>query len=146
MCFLNAVLCLYLKFLLFLPLFTQVGPLLDWVASLRICIGYPDALLVERARYLDRKKQLLPPETRKFFDYIVGQFTLALCERRAVDTSKVTSPIFATSAVSCKNLSSSSGLKSLDEAWKMFETGQIKELHRKATILNDNVCEHSLKM
>jgi hypothetical protein len=71
MCFLNAVLCLYLKFLLFLPLFTQVGPLLDWVASLRICIGYPDALLVERARYLDRKKQLLPPETRKFFDYIV---------------------------------------------------------------------------
>ena len=49
----------------------QVGPLLDWVASLRICIGYPDALLVERARYLNRKKHLLPPETRKFFDYIV---------------------------------------------------------------------------
>lgn len=44
---------------------------MDWVASLRICIGYPDALLVERARYLNLKKHLLPPETRKFFDYIV---------------------------------------------------------------------------
>ena len=51
--------------------FFKVGPLLDWAASLRLCIGYPDAVLVERARYLDRKKQLLPPETRKFFDYIL---------------------------------------------------------------------------
>ena len=51
--------------------FFQVGPLLDWVASLRLCIGYPDSLLVERARYLTLKKHLLPPETRKFFDYIL---------------------------------------------------------------------------
>ena len=49
----------------------QVGPLLDWVASLRLCIGYPDSVLVERARYLTLKKHLLPPETRKFFDYIL---------------------------------------------------------------------------
>ncbi len=41
------------------------------MASLRLCIGYPDTVLVERARYLTLKKHLLPPETRKFFDYIL---------------------------------------------------------------------------
>ena len=48
----------------------QVGPLLDWVASLRLCIGYPDVLLVEQARYLVEKKIFLPPQIAKLLNFI----------------------------------------------------------------------------
>ena len=34
----------------------QVGPLLDWVASLRACTGYPDPALVAQASYLNENK------------------------------------------------------------------------------------------
>merc|ERR1712136_280507 len=46
----------------------QVGPLLDWVASLRFCIGYPDISLVENARYLQQKKIFLPPQVAKLLN------------------------------------------------------------------------------
>jgi len=48
----------------------QVGPLLDWVASLRFCIGYPDISLVENARYLQQKKIFLPPQIAKLLNFI----------------------------------------------------------------------------
>ena len=48
----------------------QVGPLLDTVASMRMCVGYPDAVLVTEAKYLMEHKSALPPEIRKFFQYI----------------------------------------------------------------------------
>ena len=48
----------------------QVGPLLDWVASLRFCIGYPDVKLVEQARYLQEKKIFLPPQIAKLLNFI----------------------------------------------------------------------------
>ena len=66
----------------------QVGPLLDWVASLRLCIGYPDAILVERARYLTLKKHLLPPETRKFFDYILVDEIFEWKKMNSTDSGK----------------------------------------------------------
>ena len=49
----------------------QVGPLLDWVASLRLCIGYPDQDLVEQAAYIAEKKSVLQPEIRKFFNHVL---------------------------------------------------------------------------
>ena len=48
----------------------QVGPLLDWVASLRLCIGYPDVTLVEQARYLKEKKMFLPPQISKLLNFV----------------------------------------------------------------------------
>ena len=48
----------------------QVGPLLDWIASLRYCIGYPDIKLVEHARYLKDKKVFLPPQISKLLNFI----------------------------------------------------------------------------
>ena len=48
----------------------EVGPLLNTVASMRMCVGYPDAVLVTEAKYLMANKSSQPPETRKFFQYI----------------------------------------------------------------------------
>ena len=48
----------------------QVGPLLDNVASMRICVGYPDPVLLTEAKYLIANKIALPNEIKKFFDYI----------------------------------------------------------------------------
>lgn len=48
----------------------QVGPLLDSVASMRMCVGYPDPLLVSEAKYLMSKREALPNEIKKFFNYI----------------------------------------------------------------------------
>ena len=48
----------------------QVGPLLDWTASLRLCIGYPDVTLVSQARYLKEKAIFLPPQIRKLLNFI----------------------------------------------------------------------------
>ena len=53
----------------------QVGPLLDWVASLRLCIGYPDVKLVEQARYLKEKKIFLPPQISKLLNFVKIVFT-----------------------------------------------------------------------
>ena len=48
----------------------QVGPLLDNVASMRMCVGYPDPVLLTEAKYLIQNKIALPNEIKKFFDYI----------------------------------------------------------------------------
>ena len=48
----------------------QVGPLLDWVASLRYCVGYSDPILVEHARYLLKKMSLLPGQIQKILGMI----------------------------------------------------------------------------
>ncbi len=48
----------------------QVGPLLDAVASMRMCVGYPDPLLVTEAKYMMQNKIALPNEIKKFFNYI----------------------------------------------------------------------------
>ena len=81
----------------------QVGPLLDWVASLRLCIGYPDAILVERARYLTLKKHLLPPETRKFFDYILVDEVFEWKKMNSADSAK-NSALASDSAKSSTNV------------------------------------------
>merc|ERR1712014_431281 len=49
----------------------QVGPLLEWVASLRYCVGYPDPSLVENARYLFSKLPKLPNAITKICGMIV---------------------------------------------------------------------------
>ena len=48
----------------------QVGPLLDHVASMRLCVGYPDPDLVNESRFVMEKKAALPNEIKKFFNYI----------------------------------------------------------------------------
>ena len=53
-----------------LLIFLQVGPLLNIVASMRMCVGYPDPVLVHEAKYLMENKAAMPPEIRKFFQYI----------------------------------------------------------------------------
>ena len=47
---------LYITFRYHVALQLQVGPLLDWVASLRACTGYPDPTLVAQASYLNENK------------------------------------------------------------------------------------------
>ncbi len=49
----------------------QVGPLLDYVASLRMCVGYPDTMLVGEAKYLLDKIEFLSPEVKRFFNFIM---------------------------------------------------------------------------
>ena len=49
----------------------QVGPLLDSVASMRMCVGYPDPDLILEARFLMQHKSVLPNEIKKFFNYIM---------------------------------------------------------------------------
>jgi len=43
----------------------QVGPMLDFVASLRYCVGYADRNLLDSTRYLLSKTALLPPQIKK---------------------------------------------------------------------------------
>ncbi|XP_040583813.1 uncharacterized protein [Lepeophtheirus salmonis] len=48
----------------------QVGSLLDKVASLRFCLGYPDTELVEGVKYISANKHLMNADIRKFFECI----------------------------------------------------------------------------
>ena len=48
----------------------QVGPLLEWAASLRLCVGYPDARAVNEGRYLLSNASILQPEIGKFFRHL----------------------------------------------------------------------------
>lgn len=53
----------------------QVGPLLEWVASLRVCVGYPDAILVREAEYLIENRRFLRPDVRCYYaQWIFMQF------------------------------------------------------------------------
>ena len=49
----------------------QLGPLLDWVAGLRLCVGYPAHRLVEQAEYLQHHLARLRPELQKLFSFLV---------------------------------------------------------------------------
>ena len=49
----------------------QVGPLLESVASMRMCVGYPDPNLILEAKFLMQYKAVLPNEIKKFFNYIM---------------------------------------------------------------------------
>ncbi|XP_023331290.1 uncharacterized protein LOC111703552 [Eurytemora carolleeae] len=56
------------------PQFTldrQLGPLLDSVAALRLCVGYPASRLVHQTRFLLNHQGRLIPETRKLFRLLV---------------------------------------------------------------------------
>jgi len=48
----------------------QLGPLLDWVAGLRLCVGYPAKGLVEQAAFVTENLSSLRPELRKLFKFI----------------------------------------------------------------------------
>lgn len=48
----------------------QIAPLLEWVASFRLCVGYPDPELTHHARYLKANHEVLQPTIRKFFRHI----------------------------------------------------------------------------
>jgi len=45
----------------------HLGPLLDWVANLRLCVGYPNKNLVAQAKFLIANIERISPEIRKFF-------------------------------------------------------------------------------
>ena len=46
----------------------QVSVLLDQVASLRHCVGFPETKLVEQTRFILGKKHLLPNDVKKYFN------------------------------------------------------------------------------
>jgi len=48
----------------------QLGPLLDLVASLRLCVGYPNMQLVQQATFIIQNMARLKPELRKLFKFL----------------------------------------------------------------------------
>jgi hypothetical protein len=46
----------------------QLGPLLDWVAGLRLCVGYPANQLVKQAEFLKANQARLRPELQRLFE------------------------------------------------------------------------------
>lgn len=48
----------------------QLGPLLDWVAGLRLCVGYPNSQLVKQATFIIQNMDRLKPELRKLFKFL----------------------------------------------------------------------------
>jgi len=48
----------------------QLGPLLDWVAGLRLCVGYPNMQLVKQATFILQNIDRLKPELRKLFKFL----------------------------------------------------------------------------
>jgi len=49
----------------------QLGPLLDWVAGLRLCVGYPAHTLVTQATFLHQNRSRLRPDLQKLFGFLV---------------------------------------------------------------------------
>jgi len=49
----------------------QLGPLLDWVAGLRYCVGYPNMTLVKQATFILENMERVKPQLRKFFKFLV---------------------------------------------------------------------------
>ena len=43
----------------------QLVPLLDWVAGLRLCVGYPNMQLVKQATFIIKHMDRLKPELKK---------------------------------------------------------------------------------
>jgi len=48
----------------------QLGPLLDWVAGLRLCVGYPNMQLVQQATFIIQNMDRLKPDLRKLFKFL----------------------------------------------------------------------------
>ena len=48
----------------------HLGPLLDWVANLRLCVGYPSQSLVTQAKFIIENGERIGPEMRKFFRHL----------------------------------------------------------------------------
>jgi len=48
----------------------QLGPLLDWVAGLRLCVGYPNMQLVKQATFIIQHMGRLKPELKKLFKFL----------------------------------------------------------------------------
>jgi len=48
----------------------QLGPMLDWVAGLRLCVGYPAYQLVSQANYLQTHITRLRPDLQKLFSML----------------------------------------------------------------------------
>jgi len=48
----------------------QLGPLLDWVAGLRLCVGYPNAQLVKQAAFILQNMDRLKPDLKKLFKFL----------------------------------------------------------------------------
>eukprot|EP00092_Neocalanus_flemingeri_P001505 GFUD01001606.1.p1 GENE.GFUD01001606.1~~GFUD01001606.1.p1 ORF type:complete len:1654 (-),score=563.80 GFUD01001606.1:789-5750(-) len=48
----------------------QLGPLLDWVAGLRLCVGYPNMQLVQQATFIIQNMARLKPDMRKLFKFL----------------------------------------------------------------------------
>jgi hypothetical protein len=48
----------------------QLGPLLDWVAGLRLCVGYPNMQLVKQATFIIQHMDRLKPELKKLFKFL----------------------------------------------------------------------------
>lgn len=49
----------------------QLGPLLDWVAGLRLCVGYPASQLVRQAAFILDNVTSLRPDLKKLFKFLV---------------------------------------------------------------------------
>ena len=58
----------------------HLGPLLDWVAGLRLCVGYPNTQLVDQARFLMDKVERMGVDTRKLFRHLTvdNQFVFSM--------------------------------------------------------------------
>jgi len=58
----------------------HLGPLLDWVAGLRLCVGYPNTQLVDQARFLLDKVERMGVDTRKLFRHLTvdNQFVFSM--------------------------------------------------------------------
>jgi len=48
----------------------QLGPLLDWVAGLRLCVGYPNTQLVKQAAFILQNMDRLKPDLKKLFKFL----------------------------------------------------------------------------
>jgi len=48
----------------------QLGPLLDWVAGLRLCVGYPNSQLVEQAKYILDNQDRIGQDNKKLFKHL----------------------------------------------------------------------------
>ena len=59
----------------------HLGPLLDWVANLRLCVGYPSKHLVEQAKFILDNSKRIRPETRKLFKNLTvdDKFEYKMC-------------------------------------------------------------------
>lgn len=59
----------------------HLGPLLDWVANLRLCVGYPSKNLVGQAKFIIENNDRIQPEIRKFFKHLTvdDKFEYKMC-------------------------------------------------------------------